>query len=333
MSDLVPITQDERMNLWADAFELWISSRQSANTQRVYRICWGQFSQFVGKAPWEVSKPDVARWVHAMQARGLAPSTINQRVMCVRFFYRYAQEEYEVVNPDGSRIPLATSNPAEARSLQVRVQRYEHAVYLSAAEARALLRAIDRQTVRGKRDYALILFYLATGRRNSEVRLLRWGDFEEHGGRMWYRWSGKGKRNRLFECPSTVWEALRDYAQAAGRPGLEDEYIFTALSERARRLPNVGVEWRPGVTPLSMREVGRILKRYVSLAGLDPLKIHVHSLRHTAAMLRKETGMDMFDISKFLAHSNMAITQVYLHELEGKGDQGWSKVEAILGLV
>jgi integrase len=332
MSDLISIEQDERLALWADAFQLWLDSRRSDNTRRAYRGAWAQFAQFCGKPPWDVGKADVARWMDDMRRKGLSPSTLQQRAAAISSFYLYARDEYEVVTPEGARLPLHESDPAGTRSLRDPVNPYGKAFYLSTDEARMLLASIPLDNVRGLRDYALILFYLATGRRNSEVRLLQWRDFEEKGGRMWYRWSGKGKKDQRYELPRPVWEAMRAYAQAAGVAGLDDEYVFTALKGNAERLPNVGAEWRPGQRPLSMGEVARILKRRATQAGLDPAKIRVHSLRHTAAMLRLETGQPVNEISRFLAHSGIGITQVYLHAVEGDRDVGWSKVEQLLGL-
>lgn len=332
MSDIVPIEQDERLALWADAFQLWLDSRRSENTRKAYRSAWGQFVQYCGKAPWEIGKADILRWKDDMKHKGLAQNTLKLRVAAISSFYLYAQEEYEVVTPEGSRLPLHESNPAGAPSLREHADLYGHASYLSTDEAKALLGAIPLDNVRGLRDYALILFYLATGRRNSEVRLLRWGDFEEKGGHVWYRWTGKGKQDQRYELPRPVWEALRAYAQTASLPGLDEDYVFTAMSESARNFPNVGEDWRAGAMPLSMNEVMRILKNRARLAGLDATKIRVHSLRHTAAMLRLETGQPVDQISRFLAHSNIGITQVYLHAVEGDKDVGWSKVEQLLGL-
>ena len=56
------------------------------------------------------------------------------------------------------------------------------------------------------------------------------------------------------------------------------------------------------------------------------------ALRPTAAMLRKQAGDDVEQVSGFLAHSSLAIPQVYLHQVEGQQDGSWSKVEALLGL-
>ena len=49
-------------------------------------------------------------------------------------------------------------------------------------------------------------------------------------------------------------------------------------------------------------------------------------------MLRKQTGDSLENISDLLGHSNIAVTQIYLHRLEARPDAAWQKVEALLGL-
>ena len=200
---------------------------------------------------------------------------------------------------------------------------------------------------------------MITGRRNSEIRTLKWGDFEvetlpssklncveplsavEPGdgaggeGKVWYRWNGKGKERR-DECPHSLWKAINAYLNAADR--LEtitpDDYIFVALNNNASRLPNVRSSGSCSFVeqncqagakrqPLTARFVGRLLKRYALRAGLDPRRITVHTLRHTAAMLRKEVGEDVEAISHFLNHSSLSVTQIYLHRIEGQEDTAW----------
>jgi site-specific recombinase XerD len=328
-------TAMDRMQAWAEAFTLWLESRRSVNTRRAYHAAWREFLAFCERQPWDATRTDVARWVEELRKQRLSEATINQRVAALSSFYEYCRDEYEVVNPDGRRAALHDSNPAASKSLRTKVNPYGKASYLDVSEARALLRAIPKDSVQGLRDYALFLFYLSTGRRNSEARMLRWGDFEKSGGKIYYRWSGKGKKNKRFECPKTVYEVMLAYLRAAGRlEGMRDEdYIFTALNDMAGRFPQVEAEtWNPHAQPLSMRFVGSLLKKYCRRAGLDATKIHVHTLRHTAAMLRKEAGAGVEDICQFLAHSSLAITQIYLHEVEGHADTHWVKVEALLGL-
>lgn len=325
----------DKTRIWLEAFDLWMSSLRSDNTRRAYRKSWDDFIAFTGKNPWVIGKSDVSRWVEDLRARGLSDCTRQLRVAAISSFYSYTMDEYTVYMADGKEISLHGQNPAAGKSLRPKISPYGKAHYLTHEEARALLRAIKRTNIQGLRDYALFLTYLFTGRRNSEVRQLRWGDFELNAGRAWYRWSGKGKADQRFELPAPAWEAIKAYLKAAGRLETiqEQDYIFTALTDRATRLPTVNAAaFDPQRQALSMREVGRLLKKYSKRAGLDPEKIHVHTLRHTAAMLRKEAGDDVEKICSFLAHSSLAITQIYLHRVEGQKDESWAKVETLLGL-
>ena len=72
------------------------------------------------------------------------------------------------------------------------------------------------------------------------------------------------------------------------------------------------------------------LRRYLRMAGLPPAGVHI--LRHSAAKLRREAGETVEDVSRFLDHSSLAVTSVYLLRLEGEQDRGWGKVAEALGV-
>jgi integrase len=71
------------------------------------------------------------------------------------------------------------------------------------------------------------------------------------------------------------------------------------------------------------------LRRYLAKAGLPPAGVHI--LRHTAAKLRRDAGQSVEDVSRFLDHSSLAVTTVYLRRLEGQEDSGWRKVTEAIG--
>jgi len=341
LSDLFPVPVQivptpslapDRRQLWSQAFNLWINSRRAINTRRSYRKAWDLLLSFTAKLPWEIGRSDVVLWIDDLVAQGLTPETIGQRLAAISSFYTYACRTFIIVDSTGQEHPLHHFNPA-AGVPRPRVDAYGKSTYLTVDQTRAFLRSINRSTVQGLRDYALFLAYLATGRRNTEVRTLTYASFEKDSGRIWYRWYGKGRRRR-DECPDPVWQSIQAYLKASGR--LEsiqpDDYIFTAHSDHGSHLPNVSSPADPGEQPLSMVMVGKLTKKYARRAGLDPSHITVHTLRHTAAMLRKEAGESVEAISAFLGHSNLAITQVYLHKVEGHADAAWQKVHALLGL-
>lgn len=293
---------------WNELFEMWLISRESPSTRRSYTTHWEQLLEFNDKKIGEIKSIDIVRWIADLKERGLAPKTIRQYLYGISSYYGYINGflDQKVPNPvDGVKKPVG-KNITEP-------------YFLNPEEAGRMLQAVDRSTVLGKRDYALILFYIATGRRNSEVRRLKWGDFEQYEDRMFYRWTGKWNSCGRHECPKIVYDAIIDYLEFDDRliHMHKDCCIFPSMTDETK--------------PISSRQVGRIVKRYAGFAGLDTERIHTHSLRHTAAMLRLTVGDDVGVISKMLGHTKIMHTQFYLHQLAGSRiDRSWDKVADLL---
>jgi integrase len=72
------------------------------------------------------------------------------------------------------------------------------------------------------------------------------------------------------------------------------------------------------------------LRGHLRKAGLPPAGVHI--LRHSAAKLRRDAGESVEDVSRFLDHSSLAVTTVYLRRLEGREDKSWPKVAAAIGV-
>lgn len=297
--------------LWQDAFELWLGSQSSENTRRAYKSAWMDLTSWAGHQikPWQITRTEIVRWSNDMlHRRALSAETVAQRLAAVSSFFVFAQRVYTYRDADGNEVALAQRNPTDGAPRPAR-QMYGKANPLTADQARQLLDAIPRDTTLGLRDYALILGYLATGRRNSELRQLRWGDLQVDGAkeRVRYRWSGKGKTDQLDEMPVGVYYAIMDYLRAAKRLRKirKTHYIF------------IPVDGDP-THPLTSAAVAYTLKKYAAAAGMDPAELHVHSLRHTLAfLLIEEAGATVDVVSSLLGHSGIQVTQVYLHRLTG----------------
>ena len=72
------------------------------------------------------------------------------------------------------------------------------------------------------------------------------------------------------------------------------------------------------------------LRRYFKNLGLLPASVHI--LRHSAAKLQREAGESVEQVSRFLDHSSLAVTSVYLRQLEGNRHTAWEKVATALGV-
>lgn len=288
---------------WQKAIDLWSKTRQSDATRRAYLFAVKNLMEFSGKEPKDIFKTDVISWTNFLRDSGLSESTIQLRISAVSSFYIFAYEECD----------LEKINPCFIKSIRRKINPYGKAQWLSSEDVSKLLKSIDVSTKLGARDYALLLGYILLGRRNSELRKMKWGDIFKQGDVYKYRWSGKGKKDQLSDLPLPVYNAIIRYSEIANKIIDTSWYIF----------PGRNID-----TPLSAEAVRDIVKKRLRLAGLRQVK--VHSLRHTSAMLRKEVGESLEDIMKHLGHSNLSITQIYLHSLEGNQDNKWKDVCTVL---
>lgn len=259
----------------------------------------------------------------AVRERTATPATVARRLAVLSSFYTFACRQIVGHDEQGRPIPLCAYNPAAAVE-RPRVDPYRQARGLSADGARRLLAAIPRDTPLGLRDHALLSFYLYTGRRREEVARLRWGDIEEgDDGRWLFRYRGKGGKSGLRELPFPAARALLTYLDATGRRRTirPDDPLWLPHGEG-------GVKRTDGA--LTSNAVWRRLKRYARLAGLDTGTLSLHGLRHTGAKLRRQAGAQMEDIQRFLDHTSVATTQIYLRATEHVADPLAAKVAALL---
>jgi len=329
--ELPPIAME-----WVKAFDAWLHSpkRSAPATQRAYLMAWISLLEFAKKAPWLIGKTDVAEWVHHMYLRKLSDATIGQRVAAISSFFRYAMYEVEIVHPDGRRTALCDYNPAGGESIRPRQNPYDKASGLTKSQLLALLRAINKYSAQGLRDSALFQLYVASGRRNSEVRTLRKCDIEIRENLVRYHWHGKGSSG-WDELPGDIWTDILRYLELSGRPwdNLEDgDYIFVALTDAAKQFKHVGEAYEPQARPLTARTVNGLLKTYARRAGLNPQAVHVHTLRHTTVDLMMEAGFDVVDIQKRLDHKNLGTTQIYITHRPQEKNLFWAQFRAMNGI-
>ena len=333
---------------WQQAKDAWLSAKKrksgSDNTVRAYQNDWTQFFIYTGKAPWNVSSRDADEWIRHLQESGTGESSINRKLAALSSFFQFVIDKYTFIGRDQIERSIYidangnTRNNPFRRPDRFKVDQYNHSSPMSVEVVRTVLKAINTATLLGSRDHALLVAYLYTGRRSSEIANLRWQDLEadQVRGRYYYTWSGKGGKTRRDELPPPVWHSINNFLRVTGRletirPG---DFIFQAIfGDRAARLPNVRARADQDPNrPISGSMINRIVKRHFVRAGVPAASIHTHTLRHTAAHLRYRDGdgQDILEISRFLAHSSVAITQIYLSKMQKPVDTGWTEVEQML---
>jgi integrase/recombinase XerC len=269
------------------------------------RMLWPFFAER-SLTPERVKPADVLAWVHGIGKSGRTPSstTIGARIACLSSYFRFL-----------IRMGLVLSNPTDAVERPRAVQSVARGY--SADEVRRLL-AVVPDTIAGRRDRALLLTFILTGRRRTEVIGLRAGDVSIEEETVYYQYVGKGHKTGRRELPRPAYEALcatladADKELATMEP---DESLWQAGARAA------------GVT--SSTFYAR-LQRYMRAAGLPLSGVHV--LRHTAAKLRRDAGESIEAVSQFLDHSSLQVTSVYLKRLEGTEDRTWPTVAQAIGV-
>ena len=164
-------------------------------------------------------------------------------------------------------------------------------------ETDKLLNAIDREAVKGKRDYAMILLALRLGLRNSDVINLKFSNINFRESFLDFTQFKTSVPHRL-NMPISVKEALEDYINN-GRASSDEEYIF--LSDRSSKLP-----LHPGAFT-------SVINRYMIKAGIDWGDRHhgPHALRSTFAseLLAEKVPYDAIRV--ILGHTNPGNVRFY----------------------
>ena len=295
---------------WDEALYAFLAEkgRRSGSRRTVegYAQMLWPFFQRLGKTPDRVVPGEVLVWAHGIGLSGRVPSstTVGARIACLSSFYRFLR-----------RMQLVVSNPCDALERPRSVT--APARGLTAADVRHLLSVVP-DSVRGRRDRAILLTLVLTGRRRAEVINLKAGDITMEGETAFYSYRGKGGKTGRRELPRPAFDA-----------------IVTTLADCGRELATMAPEdslWQACAGPTGITSgtfYGRF-RRYLREAGLAPTGLHI--LRHTAAKLRREAGESIEAVSSFLDHSSLAVTTVYLRRLEGEADGSWGKVAAAIGL-
>lgn len=165
-----------------------------------------------------------------------------------------------------------------------------------------LLNSLDRDTLAGKRDYALIYLMINTGLRVSEVQQANISDIETNTGKalLYIRGKGKEDKDNYVVLESKVLEALEDYLTARGN---YKGALFQGLSNRSNER-------------LAKGSISRIVKTSFRNIGLDTPRLTAHSTRHTAITFSLLGGASLQQAQAMARHSNINTTLIYAHNLD-----------------
>lgn len=292
------MTDIHTLGPWLERFllEHIVTERNLArNTQKSYRDTFAQLVPFVSskvkKAPERLVLQDLTSerilqfLAHLEADRGCSVQTRNQRLAAIRGFARFV----------GSREPAHIAWCGHIRSIATKKATPLPIGWLTKAEVEAIFEVPNRNTQRGRTEYALLLFLYNTGARVSEATQLKVGDLQvdqRDGRHSLVTLHGKG--GKIRQCPllPDTEGILRELIN--GRAA--DDAVF--LSRYRRPYTRFGV----------YRLVERCAASVPSLSGR---KITPHVLRHTIACHLRRADVDINTIRAWLGHVNINTTNIY----------------------
>lgn len=221
---------------------------------------------------------------------GLSFKTIEQNVCGVRHFLRYLMETGTIREDIASKLHMP---PVSKQSSVPSVWTVE--------ELKKLIAAIDRNSPIGKRDYAMILLACVLGLRISDIKNLRFSNFDWIAKELSFV-QQKTKKPLTLPLPDAIGWAVIDYIRD-GRPKFDDsDHVF--------------VKHMPPFDPFSDNDhLQQRIIYHMGKAGIRRDKNQhsgFHSLRHSAGSMMLGMGTPLPVITTILGHSDMDVTAIYL---------------------
>jgi len=187
---------------------------------------------------------------------------------------------------------LITENPA----LDLHLPKIEKRLpqYLSFKQSYELLSTIDGRFQ--ARNLAIITVFLNCGIRLSELVGLNLTSINDREIRV----IGKGNKERILYLNDACISALEQYKEE------RKKYKFKILDKDALFISQKG-------NRISQRMVQVMVQEFMKRCGIDTSVYSVHKLRHTAATLMYQTGVDIRILQEILGHVNLGTTEIYTH--------------------
>jgi integrase/recombinase XerD len=168
--------------------------------------------------------------------------------------------------------------------------------YLMPAEVKLFLDAFDRQSMSGKRGYAMARCLLDMALRAGEVAAIRLDDLDWREGTVTIS-PGKSRRADVLPLPAATGRAIVEYLRRA-RPRSANRALF--LRHKA-----------PFDDPITAEFVRGHIRRALARCGLGDRFTGTHVLRHTAAMRMRCGGASLKQIADVLRHRSLDTTSIY----------------------
>lgn len=212
--------------------------------------------------------------------KGVNAATRARKVATLRSFFNYLCNKVHLLDEN----PIKDiDSPKIMKSLPK---------YLTLDESIQLLESVDGPN--RERDLCILTLFLNCGLRISELIGLDRSDIQDDALRV----LGKGNKVRIVYLNQSCKDAIQSYLKVRPVVGGKDQDALFVSRNKQR---------------ISRSTVHSLVKQHLSDAGLDSGKYSSHKLRHTAATLMLQNGVDVKAVQEVLGHEHLNTTEIYTH--------------------
>ena len=211
---------------------------------------------------------------------GLNANSRARKIAVIRSYYKYLTAKANKLSEN----PVADLDSPKLRKSLPR--------YLSLDESIRLLDGVDG--INRERDFCILTIFLNCGLRISELAGIDLTDLREDSIRV----LGKGNKERVVYINDACAAAINEYLAIRKDIAAIDKKALFLSSRRTR---------------ISKSTIHSLVKKHLLTAGLDSTKYSSHKLRHTAATLMLQNGVDVRTLQELLGHEHLNTTQIYTH--------------------
>ena len=130
---------------------------------------------------------------------------------------------------------------------------------------------------------------------------------------------GKGAKDRYVPLPAETLALLRAYWTTHRHP----TWLFPATGRNHQQSPTA-------TTPMSRSSVQGAFRTAKYRAGITKMGVAIHTLRHSYATHLLEAGVNPRLIQRYLGHTQLETTMVYLHLTHKGHEEAYERLNALM---
>ena len=290
----------------------WFADIDNAGTRRMYRQAINEFMRFTGIVRPEefrvITRSHVIAWRKELMGRRLAGATIRAKLAALSSLFEYLCDRNTITHNSVKGVARPKVDSAEGKTPAI-----------SDAQVRALLIAPKGNSIKAKRDRAILSVLFHHALRRAELCTLKVKDLYEKRGVKHFRVHGKGNKLRSIPIHAGSLSLIAEYLEASGHGSDHNAPLFHPVRANA-----TGSKMTDALQPSG---VYRMIKQYGLRVGIAVDRFGPHAARATAATNALDAGADIAKVQEWLGHANVSTTRVYDHRKTKPEDSPTFKVK------